>query len=120
MSYKTYEDLIVWQKAHQFTLLTIKILRKIPYKNDTEIIKNQLIRSTTSIPANIAEGYGGYKSKKSFRNYLITAKRSAIESDYWLRLAFDINMINNDCYNLLKEKCRECIKILVSMIKKLE
>jgi four helix bundle protein len=50
-----------------------------------KIILEQLLRSSTSISANIAEGYGSF-SKKEFGRYLKIALKSSYETDNWLRL----------------------------------
>lgn len=69
MQIKTYKELIVWQKAHLLVKEIFKLIREI--KKDTvsfEIIK-QLIRSSTSIPANIVEGHYSHQGK-NFASHL--------------------------------------------------
>lgn len=82
----TFEDLIVWQKAHQLMLDVYKFTKLLP---DEEKYNRtpQLRRAVSSIPANIAEGYGRYHYQENIqfcrqargslaetRNYIIAAK----------------------------------------------
>ena len=78
---------------------------------------NQIIRSTTSIAGNIAEGSGA-TSKKDFINYLHHARKSALETDNWLEFIFSTNKIASTSRKILKEKSQEIIKILTTIIKK--
>ena len=104
---KTYRDLIVWQKAHSLAKQVIMICRGFPRNDETaKVIERQLIRSSTSIPANIAEGHGGHRGR-AYRNYLIIARRSANEMDYWILLACDLEYIKPEEYRQLEESCRK-------------
>lgn len=117
---KTYRDLIVWQKAHNLAKQVIMICRNFPNSDETaKVIERQLIRSATSIPANIAEGYGGRRSGKAYQNYLIIARRSVNETDYWIFLAHDLEYIGHEVHRQLEENCREVIMILSKIISKL-
>ena len=53
---RTYRDLIIWQKAHELTKKVIGLCSRFPNTEEARIIKKQLLRSSTSIPGNIAEG----------------------------------------------------------------
>lgn len=86
---RTFQDLIVWQKAHDFVLSVYKITRDLP-KEEIYSLTSQLRRSSISIPANIAEGFKkrGVKDKKRYFNI---AQASLEESRYFLILARDLN-----------------------------
>ena len=99
---RTYRDLIVWQKAHSLAKQVIMICRDFPNDDEARVIKRQLIRSATSIPANIAEGYGGSRSGKAYQNYLIIARRSVSETDYWIFLAHDLQYIEDEEHRQLE------------------
>ena len=115
---RTYRDLIVWQKAHSLAKQVIMICRGFPENDEARVIKRQLIRSSTSTPANIAEGHAGHQGK-SYQNYLIMARRSANETDYWILLARDLEYIKHEEYRQLEESCREVIMILSKIIGRL-
>ena len=72
-------------RAFYLSLNVIKYLDTIPYKSSTKIIQDQLIRSVTSIGANIVEAKAS-ASKREFINYFHIALKSANEVKYWLAL----------------------------------
>ena len=53
---KTFQDLLVWRKAHQFVLTVYKLTQEFP-KQETYGLVSQMRRAAVSIPANIAEGF---------------------------------------------------------------
>ncbi|MBI5604009.1 MAG: four helix bundle protein [Deltaproteobacteria bacterium] len=100
---KSYRDLIVWQKSYALARKILAISRNFPNNEESRIIKRQIIRSAISIPANIAEGFGGNKGKV-FKNSLTIARREAGETDYWLLLCFEEGYINEDIYKDVGER----------------
>ena len=86
---KSFEQLIVWQKAHQFVLGIYRLTNGFP-RNETYGLTSQLRRAAVSIPANIAEGFKkrGRADKVRFLNI---AQGSLEESRYYLILAKDWN-----------------------------
>lgn len=119
MRIKNYKDLVVWQKSHNLAKKILAMVKSYPKVEEAEIIKQQLIRSAISIPANIAEGYGGNKGQ-AFKNYLTIARRSTNETDYWLLLSTEVGYVNEKMFDDLSKDCREIILMLTSMINKLE
>lgn len=115
---KSFRDLKVWQKGHVLAIRSIGICRKLPNNEETRMVKGQLIRSVTSVPANIAEGYGSY-SGKGFARYLRIARGSVTETEYWFYLLYDLKYVNREEYEELSENCRELIAMLSSFITKL-
>ena len=85
---KTFEDLLVWQKAHQFVLDIYRLTRTFP-KDETYGLVSQLRRASVSIPANIAEGFRkrGKADKVRFFNI---AQGSLEEVRYYLILTRDL------------------------------
>ena len=116
---KTYRDLIVWQKAHVLAKKVLAICRNFPKTEEAKIIRTQLIRSSTSVPANIAEGFGGNKGKV-FQNSLSIARREAGETDYWLLLSVEEGFIEDkSMHGNMESGYREVIAMLSSLISKL-
>lgn len=76
-----------------------------------------MIRSVTSIPANIIEGSGAV-SKKEFVNFIAIAKKSAIETKFWLKFSFDLGLLSRDNFEGLTDECEQIIKILSVIILK--
>src|ERR1041385_2315049 len=85
---RTFQDLLVWQKAHQFVLAVYAITTIFP-KPETYGLSLQLRRAAVSIPANIAEGFRrrGKADKARFMNM---AEGSIEECRYYLILAKDL------------------------------
>ncbi|TAN45479.1 MAG: four helix bundle protein [Nitrospirae bacterium] len=115
----SYRDLIVWQKAHALAKSVIAVCAKYPRNDEAIIIRKQLLRSSTSIAANIAEGYGGNKGKV-FQNSLTIARREATETDYWLLLSFELGFIKQEEHANIESGYHEVRAMLSSLIKKLD
>jgi len=85
---RTFQDLLVWQKAHQLVLATYALTAAFP-KQETYGLSLQMRRAAVSIPANIAEGFRrrGKADKARFMNM---AEGSVEECRYYLILAKDL------------------------------
>jgi four helix bundle protein len=91
---KTFEDLIVWQKAHDFVLKVYEYTTTFP-KHELFGLSSQFRRAAVSIPANIAEGFRKNGPKDKIRFYNI-AEGSINECSYYLRLASDLHYGDNE------------------------
>lgn len=88
---KSFEQLIVWQKSHQFVLSVYRSTENFP-KYEMYGLTSQLRRAAVSIAANIAEGY----KKKDFKNkinFVNIAESSVQECRYYIILAHDLKYI---------------------------
>lgn len=85
---KTFEDLIVWQKAHQFVLTVYRISQTFP-RSEVYGLTSQFRRTAVSIAANIAEGFRK-KGKADKLRYYNIAQGSLEECRYYLILAKDL------------------------------
>lgn len=79
----------IYKRSCNFAIEVIKSLKKIEFDLTLKIIINQLIRSITSIGANIAEGSAAV-SRKEFINYLGIARKSAVETVHWLKILYQL------------------------------
>lgn len=79
---------------------------------------SQVIRSAVSVGANIAEGFGRYKSKE-YERFLQVALGSANETEYWLIIIKDTYPILSKEVNTILEKNLETIKMLTTSLKTL-
>lgn len=116
--FQEFTDLLVWQKAHGLTIEVYRVTKKFPEEERFRLI-NQVCRSVSSIPANIAEGFGR-TSKKEFIRFLSIAKGSVKESLYHLILARDLKYISDKELNRLKDRCDEISKMLSGLIKSIK
>ncbi len=87
-SARTFNDLQVWQKSHQFVLAIYKFTSTFP-KQETYGLASQMRRAAVSIPANIAEGFAK-RTKPDKARYMNVAEGSLEESRYYLLLAQDL------------------------------
>ena len=85
---KSFEELVVWQKAHQFVLAVYRLSDAFP-KHELYGLTSQLRRAAVSIPANIAEGFKKRGKSDKARFYNI-AQGSLEECRYYLILARDL------------------------------
>jgi four helix bundle protein len=104
------------ERSFQFALRIITISNNLPKTLTFNIIRSQLLRSGTSIGANIEEADGSI-SKKDFLNKTVIARKEAKETKYWLRLIASQNIQNYNMKNEIDE-IQEIIKILSVMINK--
>ena len=88
---KSFEDLIVWQKAHQFVLNVYKLTTSFP-KHELYGLVSQMRRAAVSIPANIVEGFRKSTKPDKARFYNI-AQASLEEIRYYLILSRDLGYI---------------------------
>lgn len=86
---KHFEELVVWQKAHQFVLNVYEITKTFP-KEEQFGLTSQFRRAATSIAANIVEGYSKRGIKDKIR-YLNISQGSLSECQYYIRLINDLN-----------------------------
>lgn len=85
---RTFQDLVVWRKAHQFVLVVYKLTRDFP-KQETYGLVSQMRRAAVSIAANIAEGFRK-RSKADKARFMNIAEGSLEESHYYFILAQDL------------------------------
>jgi four helix bundle protein len=88
---KTFEDLVVWQKAHDLVINIYKMTKLYPSEEKFGLT-SQMRRSAVSVPANIAEGFAkrGIKDKCNFYNI---AQGSLEELKYYLILSKDLGYL---------------------------
>ncbi len=86
---RSFEDVEIWKKAHQFVLDVYRLTENFP-KHELFGLTSQLRRAAVSIPANFAEGFRKVNRPDKLRFYNI-AQGSLEECRYYLRLSKDLN-----------------------------
>jgi four helix bundle protein len=109
---KRFQDLIVWQKAHELVLSIYKFTESFP-KAEVFGLTSQLRRAGISVAANISEGFKK-KGKKDKVRFFNIAQGSLEECKYYFILAADLNYGNDSNLN---EKAEEVNKLLESYSK---
>ena len=105
------ENLIII-KTKEFSLSCIQLYKSLQ-KEKEYVISTQLLRSATSIGANVREGDGG-QSKKDFYAKMCIAYKEARETAYWLELLEDSDITNIDI-SVQKNQCEEILRILTKI-----
>jgi four helix bundle protein len=108
------KDNIIVKKSYDFALSIISLYKQLVEKKEY-VLSKQILRSGTSIGANIHEAVSG-ESKKDFVHKLGIAVKEARETSYWLNLLKDSNYITISEFTILNTNCDELIKILNSII----
>ena len=111
----------IQERALEYGVRILKFADKLPKTIAGNILAKQLIRSGTSIGANMEEADGA-ASKADFINKVAIARKEAKETRYWLQLILKAEMINNQNsikeLNTLLQEAHELMKILSSIINK--
>ncbi len=101
--------------SKQFAVDVVNLCTEIKEHRKRNVLLNQLLRSGTSIGANIHEA--NYASSKAdFINKFQIALKECYETDYWLGLFKDTNMITQNEYDTLYSQCSKIRKLLISSI----
>ena len=111
---RTFQDLLVWQKAHQFVLGVYALTAAFP-KQETYGLSLQMRRASVSIPANIAEGFRrrGRADKALFMNI---AEGSVEECRYFLILVKDLGYADTERLASLLEKVSRLLNAYTAAI----
>lgn len=108
------KESIVQKKSFDFSLKIISLYKKLQLEKEF-IISNQLLRSGTSIGANVEEALAG-QSKKDFTAKMSISSKEARETKYWLRLLKQSELTSIDVNSLILDN-DELIRILTSIVK---
>jgi four helix bundle protein len=112
------KESVIKDKSKDFALRIIKLYKylTITATNKEYILSKQVVRSGTSIGANIKEALRG-QSRPDFRAKMNIALKEASETEYWLELLYEAEYIDETSYNSIIEDNRELIKILTTIVK---
>jgi four helix bundle protein len=105
---------IIEKKSFEFALKIIELYKKLLEQNEY-VLSKQLLRSGTSIGANVTEATAA-QSKKDFINKMSVASKEARETKYWLTLLSESKLIEYN-FNEYLNDINELIKILTSIVK---
>ncbi|WP_321514826.1 four helix bundle protein [Marinifilum fragile] len=114
MTQKKYQNIIV-EKSYQFAIRIVKLCQYLNKEKKEFVLSKLLLRSGTSIGANVEEAIGGI-SKKDFTAKMSIAYKEASETNYWIRLLKDTDYIDEKLFKSLNKDNQELLKILYSII----
>ena len=108
---------LVYEKAYKFAIRIVNAYKYLSEEKKEYILSKQLIRSGTSIGANIAEANGAI-SQADFSAKISIAYKECLETKYWLSLLKDTGYIEQKAFDSIYQDADEIGKILFSILKK--
>ena len=113
---RDFKQLKVWQKSHALTLQVYKVTKTFP-REETYGLVSQIRPSSSSIPANIAEGCGR-DGDAEFARFLQIAMGSATELEYHIILARDLGLIAPTTFDALNDEVTQTKRMLTTFIQR--
>ena|SRR5699024_288709 len=110
---------IIQEKSYEFALRIIHLNKLIIEQHKEYTLGKQILKSGTSVGANVEEAIGA-QSRKDFKAKLSISYKEARETHYWLRLLRDAQIINKKLAKSMLQDCEELLKIIGSIIKTLK
>ena len=109
-------DSILRDKAKEFAKSVVFLCRDMRSKHKESVLINQLLRSATSIGANIHEAQYA-QGTKDFISKLEIAQKECYETEYWLELLYETNCMTEENYKVLHNDCGAIRRMLISSLK---
>lgn len=112
------KDNIILDKSFEFAIRVVKLYKHLCDNKKEYVLSKQLLRSGTSIGANINEAQAG-QSKADFIAKMSIASKEARESKYWIRLLIKTDYLNKDDKHVktLVNEIDEMVRMLTSIVK---
>jgi len=109
-------DNVVFEKSKRFALRIIKLYKYLCSDKKEFVLSKQILRSGTSIGANISEAIHAMSKKEFIAKMNISLKESA-ETEYWLELLKESEYITEDEFKSINKDCIELKSLLITIIK---
>ena len=113
---KTKDDNVIVAKSYSFAVRFVKLYKYLSEEKQDYTIGKQLLRSGTSIGANVKEAIRGY-SKADFTSKMSISLKEASETEYWVEILRDTGYITEQQADSMLNDCTELIKMLMTIIK---
>jgi four helix bundle protein len=112
---KRFQDLIAWKLGFRIAVLAYEVTKDFPNEEKYNLT-GQLRRSASSIPANIAEGFGRH-TPREYLNFPYYARGSVAETESHLELAYSLGFLKQAQMDELQNLCLEARKTLQGLIR---
>ena len=109
-------DNVIENKSFDFAVRIVNLHKHLSSEKKEFVLSKQLLRSGTSIGANVSEALRG-QSKADFAAKMCIALKEANESHYWIRLLYKTDFLTEQQFNSIENDIIELIKILSSICK---
>ena len=110
------KESILLEKSFDFAVRIVNLYKHVTNNKKEYILSKQLLRSGTSIGANVTEAQRG-QSKADFTAKMAIALKEAYETEYWLRLLYKTEYMNGNEYDSIHKDIEEIISLLISICK---
>ena len=109
-------DSIIKQKSMMFARRIVRLYQYLQAEQREFVMSKQILRSGTSIGANVTEAIYG-SSRRDFAAKLQIAKKEAAETVYWLELLYSCDFLPKNLYDSLLADCKELLSMITASIK---
>ena len=106
----------IQEKSFQFAIRIVNLCRYLREEQKEFVLSKQLMRSGTSVGANVAEAQQA-QSKADFVNKINIALKEAYETNYWIRLLYATQYLNEKEYKSIIADCSEMERLLIAITK---
>lgn len=110
------KDNVVKDKSKAFAIRIVNLYRHLCEAKKEFVLSKQILRSGTSIGANVTESLCGI-SKKDFQAKMYFAFKECVETQYWLEILHETNYLSDEEIDSINNDCEELRKILSSITK---
>ena len=110
------KDDVLLSKSMDFAVRIVNLNKYLSQEKKEHVLSRQMLRSGTSIGANVREAVNA-QSRKDFVAKMSIALKEASETEYWLELLFKTEYLTNGQYDSVKTDCSEVAKLLTAIVK---
>ena len=110
------EENVIKEKSVKFAIRIVEMYKYLQSEKGETVMSKQLLRSGTSIGANVSEGVYA-QSRSDFISKMSIALKEAAETEYWLELLNRTGYVTEKQHNSMSEDCGEVIKLLAAIVK---
>ena len=109
-------DSVVREKSKKLAVRIVRLYQYLSEEKREYVMSKQIVRSGTSIGANVYEALQG-QSKADFTAKMSIALKEVSETEYWLELLRETDYLNEEEYQSIQKDCGEVAKLLTSIVK---
>ena len=102
--------------SFHFSIRIVRFYQYLKSEHKEYVLSKQILRSGTSIGANVVEAKEG-QSRADFLSKYSIALKEAVETEYWLKLLHSTGYLSDKGYSSLQRDCSEIIRILTAIVK---
>ena len=110
------KDNLVKKKSKELAVRIVRLYQYLSEEKREYVMSKQVMRSGTSVGANIHEALQG-QSKADFTAKMLIALKEASETEYWLELLHETGYLSKDEYESIQRDCGEVARLLTAIVK---